>query len=419
MAAESGPYLDYAATTPLDPGVLAAMRPWLEGLAANPSSDHPPGRHAAAAVSTARVRVAAFLNAAPEEIVWTSGATEADNLAVLGAARHQYGRGRGDHVVVAATEHRAVLSACEALEREGLSVTRVRPDADGTIDPAAVADALSERTLLASVAAVNNETGVTADLDAIAAAVKARGALFHVDAAQAAGRVALDVQRLPVDLLSLSAHKCYGPQGVGALYVRRRPRRVRLAPLLHGGGQEGGLRPGTVPVAQVVGMGAAFARLAEEARADERHLRALRARLEQRLAGIGGIVRNGRADGSPHILNIAVLGVHGEALAAALGDLAVSAGSACSAGSPGPSHVLRAMGRPDPIAHASLRLSLGRMVTAAEVDEAVARLAAAARRLRAFSPLWRRLSAGEPAEAVYATATPLALLEGCREPAHG
>ncbi|WP_163144229.1 cysteine desulfurase family protein, partial [Arhodomonas sp. KWT] len=258
------------------------MRPWLEGLAGNPASAHAVGRHAAAAVAEARARVAGALGASASEIVWTSGATEADNLAIKGAARHQRERGRGDHVVTLATEHRAVLASCEALEREGFIVTRVPPESDGSVSPEAVAAAMTADTVLVSVSAVNNETGVIPDLAAIAEGVKGRGALLHVDAAQALGRVPLDVAGLPADLVSLSAHKCYGPQGVGALYVRRRPR-VRLAPLLHGGGQEGGLRPGTVPVAQVVGMGAAVARCVRNAARDGRHLEALRGRL---LAGL-------------------------------------------------------------------------------------------------------------------------------------
>ncbi|MFB4205133.1 Cysteine desulfurase IscS [wastewater metagenome] len=404
---DPGPvYLDYAATTPLDPAVLAAMRPWLEGLAGNPASAHAVGRHAAAAVAQARARVAGALGASADEIVWTSGATEADNLAIKGAARHQHARGRGDHLVTLATEHRAVLASCEALEREGFTVTRVPPESDGGVSAGALAAALTARTVLVSVSAVNNETGVIPDLAAIAERVKGHGALLHVDAAQALGRVSLDVSGLPADLVSLSAHKCYGPQGVGALYVRRRPR-VRLMPLLHGGGQEGGLRPGTVPVAQVVGMGAAVARCVRNAARDGRHLEALRGRLLAGLAEIGGVILNGRRDGSPHIVNVSFPGVHGAALAGLLDGLAVSAGSACAAAVPAPSHVLRAMGRPDALAHASLRLSLGGPTTAGEVDRAVAVIGAAVGHLRGFSPVWQRLAAGETIQSVYGTRTPL------------
>lgn len=399
-------YLDHAATTPLDPEVLAAMRPWLEGLTGNPASSHAVGRRAALAVSEARDRVAAALRASAGGIVWTSGASEADNLAIKGAARHQRERGRGDHVVTLATEHRAVLGSCEALEREGFAVTRVPPEADGSVSPGAVAAAITARTVLVSVSAVNNETGVIPDLAAIAERVKERGPLLHVDAAQALGRVALDVAELPADLVSLSAHKCHGPQGVGALYVRQRPR-VRLAPLLHGGGQEHGLRPGTVPVAQVVGMGAAVQRCVRDAVSDNRHLEALRQRLLAGLAEIGGVILNGRRDGSPHIINVSFPGVHGAALAGLLGGVAVSAGSACAAATPAPSHVLRAMGRPDALAHASLRLSPGRSTTTMEIDRAVAAIGAAVSHLRGFSPVWRRLADGETPAAVYGTGTPL------------
>ncbi|WP_435100550.1 cysteine desulfurase family protein [Arhodomonas sp. AD133] len=409
MARSEPLYLDYAATTPPDPLVVEAMQVWLRGRPGNPASRHADGRRAAAAVARARGDVAGLIGAQPEEIVWTSGATESNNLALLGAARHQRARGRGDHVVTLATEHRAVLAPCEALEADGFSVTRVMPAADGSVAPADVADALTDRTVLVSLAPVNNETGVIVDVAGIAERVKAGGALLHLDAAQAAGRVPLDVTTLPVDLMSLSAHKCYGPQGVGALYVRSRPR-VRLMPLLHGGGQEGGLRPGSVPVHQVVGMGEAC-RLAGERRvADMTALASLRDHLLAGLAEIGGVVLNGRRDGSPHVVNISLLGVQGEALISLLGDLAVSAGSACSAAARRPSHVLRAMGRPDALAHASLRVSLGRGVDVADVGEAVGRIRAAVAHLRRFSPVWRRLAAGESVASVYATATPLTVL---------
>lgn len=397
-------YLDYAATTPLDPTVATAMAAWLTADApfANPTSVHGPGRFVAAAVEAARAEVAALIGADPQEIVWTSGATEADNLALIGAARWRRERGRGDHIVTLRTEHQAVLAACAALEAEGFRITRVTPAPDGRLDPDALAEVLDADTALVSIMHVNNETGVVQDLAAIAERVKAAGALLHVDAAQSAGRLALDVRRLPIDLLSLSAHKCYGPKGVGALYVRRRPR-VRLQPLLVGGGQEGGLRSGTVPVHQVVGMGAAYRVAGQRQVADHVRLMELRERLRGGLATLDGIVLNGRADGCPHILNVSFAGVHGEALAAELADLAVSSGSACSSSSGSASHVLRAMGRPDALAHSAVRFSLGRPTTERDIDRAVDIVTAAVKRLRAFSPLWREYCAGADLAELYAT----------------
>lgn len=402
-------YLDYAATTPVDSVVAERMAAFLtaDGCFANPASVHGPGRAAAAVVETARAQVAALIGAEPAEIVWTSGATEANNLAIQGAARLARERGRGDHLVTVRSEHRAVLAAVAALEAEGFRITYLTPAPDGLVDPASVAVALTERTALVSVMQVNNETGVVQNLDAIAAVVKTAGALLHVDAAQGAGRLALDVRELPVDLLSLASHKLYGPKGVGALYVRRRPR-VRLRPLLHGGGHEGGLRSGTVPVHQVVAMGAAFELAARRREHDLEHLLRLHRRLREGLFALGGVVLNGRLDGCPHILNVGFAGVHGDALAAGLDGLAVSTGSACSAARPQPSHVLRAMGRPDALAHASLRLSLGRGSTEHEVDDAVQRIGEVVTRLRAFSPLWREYGQGRTLGEIYDSGVPLA-----------
>jgi len=380
----SGVYLDHAATATLDPRVRAAMLAALEAPPGNPSATHAPGRAARARVESARAEVAALIGAAPAAIVFTSGATEADNLAILGAARAASSRGR--HLVTLRTEHRAVLDACGRLGREGFSVTLVTPGRDGLVDPAAIERELVTGTTLVSVMLVNNETGVIQDVAAIAAACHRRGALLHVDAAQAAGRVPIDVGALDVDLMSLSAHKIHGPQGVGALYVRRLPRPA-LVPLQFGGGQEGGLRSGTLPVHQLVGMGEAFRLAAAEGVAEMARLAALRERLWAGIAALPGVLLNGDAvRRAPHILNFSVEGVDGESLLYALGDVVAASGAACSAESGEPSYVLRALGRSDALAQASLRLSLGRPTTAADVDAAGARVQAAVTRLRALSP---------------------------------
>jgi len=407
MTASGRLYLDYAATTPVDPAVVDAVARTLASGPGNPSSDHEAGRCAAATVESARGRVAGLIGGRAAEIVWTSGATEADALAILGGARQQRARGRGDHVVTLATAHRAVLAPCAELEAEGFRVTRLAPDRDGALPPERLAEAVTERTCLITLLHVNNETGVCHDIAAMGHIARRVGALLHVDASQSAGRLPIDVGALPVDLLSLSAHKLYGPQGVGALWVRSRPR-VRLKPLFSGGGQENGLRGGTLAVHQIVGMGEAFRLACERFQADDSSLRALSARLRRGLAGIPGLVLNGRADGAPHIVNVSPLGVHGESLAALLdADLCVSAGSACSSHDREPSHVLRAMGRPDALAAAAVRLSLGRGVTERMIDAAVERLAAAVQTLRAVSPLWREIAAGSAPELVYGVDGPL------------
>jgi cysteine desulfurase len=377
-------YLDYAATTPVDPRVRAAMDECLAGVPGNASSTHAAGRAARARVEAARAEVAALVGAPAAAIVFTSGATEADNLAILGAARGNAARGR--HLVSLRTEHRAVLDPLARLEREGYRVTLLTPGPDGLVDPAEIGRALEPGTTLVSVMLVNNETGVVQDIAAIAAECRRRGVLLHVDAAQAAGRVPLEVGALDADLVSLAAHKIHGPVGIGALYVRREPRPT-LVPLAFGGGQEGGLRPGTLPVHQIVGMGAAYA-LARAALAEEpARLAALRDRLWAALGPLPGVLLNGHPTRrAPHILNVSVEGVDGEALLYALGSLAVSAGSACGAGHGEPSYVLRALGRDDALAQASLRFSLGRPTTAAEVDAAAERVRAAVLRLRALAP---------------------------------
>ncbi len=394
-------YLDNAATTPLDPRVRERMLDWLgtETGYANPASTHAPGRQAAMAVERARAEVAALIGAAEDEIVWTSGATEANNLAIFGAAR-AHGERRGRRIITLRSEHKSVLEPCRQLAREGYDLVELPVAADGSLDLAQLEAALQEaRTCLVAVAAVNNETGVRQPLTEIATLARRHGALLHVDAVQAAGRVPLDVAG-DIDLLALSAHKLYGPKGVGALYVRRRPR-VRLQPLLFGGGQEGGLRPGTVAVHQVVGMGEAC-RLARELMDSEpRQLAQLRQRLWSGLQQLDGVVMHGRSDGAPHILNVGFIGVHGEALAAELPRLAASASSACTSAQGAMSHVLRAMGVPEQLAHASLRLSLGRFTTEQEIDLAVEWITAAVDRLRAFSPVWRRWRAGASLDIMY------------------
>jgi cysteine desulfurase len=398
-------YLDNAATTLVDPRVVQGMLPWLSGEDGfgNPASGHSFGRRAAAMVEAAREEVAALVNAQPQEIVWTSGATEANNLAILGAARFYSRRGR--HLITVRSEHKSVLEPYAQLAKEGFELTVLEVLPDGRLDLQALSAALRPDTLLVSVMYVNNETGVVQPLQEIAQCVKGAGALLHVDAVQAAGRLPIDLAQLPADLLTLSAHKMYGPKGVGALYVRRQPR-VRLSPPQLGGGQEGGLRPGTVPTHQVAGMGEA-ARLARlELAADAQRLAALKQRLWQGLQTLEGVRLNGRLDGAPHILNAAFIGVHGEALAAELdAHLAVSGSSACTAAQGSASHVLRAMGVPEQLAHSSLRLSLGRFTTEQDIGGAVQILATALRRLRAFSPVWRTYTAGVALAELYGPMT--------------
>ncbi|MES1943801.1 cysteine desulfurase [Salinisphaera sp. PC39] len=379
-------YLDNAASAPLDPAVREAMLPYLAGVA-NPASGHGPGRRAGAAVETARERVAALIGAAPDEIVWTSGATEADNLAIAGPAAFAGGPG---HIVTTAIEHKAVLDPVRRLARAGWRVTELGVDAGGRVDPAELAAALADDTVLVSVMHVNNETGTIQDLAAIGEHVRAHGAVFHVDAAQSLGKLPLSADAVGADLISLSAHKLHGPQGVGALYVRRRPR-ARLAPILHGGGHEQGLRPGTLPVHQVVGMGAACALAGERMAAERAAIARRRDRLWTRLAGLGGVRRHGDADHTVSgILNVGVAGVHGEALLAGLtlGEpaLAVSSGAACSDARAGSSYVLRAMGLTPVQAAASLRFSLGRFTTDDDIERAADRVIEEVTRLRALAP---------------------------------
>ncbi|MAT50283.1 MAG: IscS subfamily cysteine desulfurase [Porticoccaceae bacterium] len=379
-------YLDYAATTPVDPRVAEKMTRFLtmDGVFGNPASrSHSYGWQAEAAVEEARGQVAALINADPREIVWTSGATESDNLAVKGVAHACQARGR--HLVTSAIEHKAVLDSCRQLEREGFEVTYVLPGSDGITSPEAVSDALRDDTVLVSVMHANNEIGVINDIEAIGAVCRERGVYFHVDAAQSAGKVALDLQSLPVDLMSFSGHKIYGPKGVGALYVRRRPR-VPVEAQMHGGGHERGMRSGTLPVHQVVGMGEAFALAGETMETENCRVLGLRHRLWERIRGLPGIRLNGHPDRRlSGNLNVSFADVEGESLMIALKDLAVSSGSACSSASFEPSHVLLALGLDVEMAHSAIRFSLGRFTDQEQIEFAGAQIVQAVERLQGLS----------------------------------
>lgn len=379
-------YLDYAATTPVDPAVAQAMMQCLGagGAFANPSSIHGPGRAAAALIEQARAQVAVLIGAEPQEIVFTSGATESNNLAVLGIARANADRGR--HIVTSRIEHRALLDPCRRLEKEGFRITYLDPDRSGRIDPAAVPGALRRDTLLVSIMHVNNEIGVIEDIAEIGAICRAEGIAFHTDAAQSVGRIEVDVGRQPIDFLSLTSHKIYGPKGIGAIYVRRGARAL-LQPQTFGGGQEGGLRPGTLPTHQIVGFGVAAEQAGAQRHADYPRVAALRDRLWAGLERSGGVHLNGEAAPRvPHILNVSFDDVEGESLVMALSSLAVSTGSACSSATGDPSYVLRALGRSTRLAESSLRFSLGRFTTADEVDFAVEEVRRQVARLRGVSP---------------------------------
>ncbi len=386
-------YLDYGATTPCDPRVVQVMVPWLAENFGNPASrSHAWGWEAEAAVENARAQVAQLLNADPREIVWTSGATESDNLALKGAA-HFY-QGKGKHIISVKTEHKAVLDTLRELERQGFAVTLLDVQEDGLIDLDRLEDALRDDTILVSVMLVNNEIGVIQDIAAIGAICRKRGVLLHVDAAQATGKLPIDVGALPVDLMSLASHKTYGPKGIGALYVRRKPR-VRLEAQMHGGGHERGMRSGTLPTHQIVGMGEAF-RLARLEMADELpRIHALHQRLKNGLIRIDQTFINGHAQQRvPHNLNISFNYVEGESLIMGIKGLAVSSGSACTSASLEPSYVLRALGRSDELAHSSLRMTIGRFTTAAEIDSAIASITENVQKLRELSPLWEMFQDG-------------------------
>lgn len=388
-------YLDYAATTPADPRVAEKMAQCLtiDGIFGNPASrSHVFGWRAEEAVEEARQQVAALINADPREIVWTSGATESDNLALKGAAHFYQQKGR--HIVTSKTEHKAVLDTCRQLEREGFEVTYLDPEPNGLIDLDKLEQALRPDTILVSIMHVNNEIGVIQDIAAISKLTRARGIIFHVDAAQSAGKIAIDMQQLPVDLMSFSAHKVYGPKGIGALYVRRKPR-VRIEAQMHGGGHERGMRSGTLPVHQIVGMGEAF-RLAKREMADEsRRIQALRDRLWTGLQSLEEVYLNGAEDQRvAGNLNVSFNFVEGESLIMALKDIAVSSGSACTSASLEPSYVLRAIGRSDELAHSSIRFSIGRFTSAEDIEHTVAVVTKKVKKLREMSPLWEMYQEG-------------------------
>jgi cysteine desulfurase len=382
-------YLDYSATTPIDPRVATKMAECLtiEGNFGNPASrSHSFGWTAEAAVDRARDQVAELVNADPREIVWTSGATESDNLAIKGAA-HFY-RKKGNHIITMKTEHKAVLDTCRQLEREGFEVTYLDPQDNGLLSMDALKSATTPQTILISVMHVNNEIGVIQDIEAIGEFARENGIIFHVDAAQSTGKVDIDLQKLKVDLMSFCAHKTYGPKGVGALYVRRKPR-VRLEAQMHGGGHERGMRSGTLATHQIVGMGEAFAIAKQDMATENERIRMLRDRLYNGLKDMEEVYVNGdlehRIAGN---LNISFNFVEGESLIMALRDLAVSSGSACTSASLEPSYVLRALGRNDELAHSSIRFTIGRFTTAEEIDYTVDLVRAAVEKLRALSPLW-------------------------------
>ncbi|NCT85246.1 MAG: IscS subfamily cysteine desulfurase [Comamonadaceae bacterium] len=380
-------YLDYGATTPCDPRVVDAMIPWLREHFGNPASrSHAWGWEAEEAVEKARAQVAELIGADPREIVWTSGATESNNLALKGAA--QFYKTRGKHLITVKTEHKAVLDTMRELERQGFDVTYLDVLENGLVDLEAFKAALRPDTILASVMYVNNEIGVIQDVVAIGNLCRERGIIFHVDAAQATGKVEIDLAKLPIDLMSLASHKSYGPKGIGALYVRRKPR-VRLEAQMHGGGHERGMRSGTLPVHQIVGMGEAFRIAREEMGAENERIRALHNRLVQGLSGIEQTFINGDLEQRvPHNLNISFNYVEGESLIMGVKGIAVSSGSACTSASLEPSYVLRALGRSDELAHSSLRMTIGRFTTEEEIDYAISVLTDRVAKLRELSPLW-------------------------------
>jgi cysteine desulfurase len=381
-------YLDYSATTPVDPRVAEKMIPYLTQHFGNPASrSHSFGWEAETAVEEAREEVAKLVNADPREIVWTSGATESNNLAIKGAA-HFYSASKGKHVITLQTEHKAVLDAVRELEREGFSATYLQPEANGLLDIEKFKAAIQPDTVLVSIMMVNNEIGVIQDIAAIGKICRDNNIIFHVDAAQATGKVEIDLEQLPVDLMSFSAHKTYGPKGIGALYVRRKPR-VRIEAQMHGGGHERGMRSGTLPTHQIVGMGEAFRLARVEMKQENERVRRLRDRLLAGLQEIEEVYVNGDLEQRvPHNLNISFNFVEGESLIMAVKDIAVSSGSACTSASLEPSYVLRALGRSDELAHSSIRFSIGRFTTDEDVDYTIQLMKSKIGKLRDLSPLW-------------------------------
>lgn len=395
MADKTPIYLDYSATTPVDERVAEEMAKYLTrgGIFGNPASrSHVFGWDAEKAVERAREQVAELVGADPREIVWTSGATEANNLAIKGAAHFYQKKGR--HLITVKTEHKAVLDTCRQLEREGFEVTYLDVQSNGLMDLEVLKAAIREDTVLVSVMHVNNEIGVIQDIEAIGNLTRERGVLLHVDAAQSTGKVAIDLSRLPVDLMSFSAHKTYGPKGIGALYVRRKPR-VRIEAQMHGGGHERGMRSGTLAPHQIVGMGEAFRIAREEMGAEVERIRMLRDRLWTGLSDMDEVYLNGDLERRvAHNLNVSFNFVEGESLIMALKDIAVSSGSACTSASLEPSYVLRALGRDDELAHSSIRFSMGRYTTSEEVDYTIDLVKNAVAKLRELSPLWEMYQEG-------------------------
>ena len=386
-------YLDYSATTPIDPRVVEAMLPYLTEKFGNPASrSHQYGWDAEAAVENARAEVAALVHADPKEIVWTSGATEANNLAIKGAAN--FYQGKGKHLITLKTEHKAVLDTMRELERQGFEVTYLDVLPNGLVDMAALEAALRPDTVLVTIMAVNNEIGVVQPIAQIGELLRSKGILFHVDAAQATGKIDIDLSTLKVDLMSFSAHKTYGPKGIGALYVRRKPR-VRLEAQMHGGGHERGMRSGTLATFLIVGMGEAFRLARLEMQEENKRVTALRDRLYKGLSDMPEIYVNGDlANRVPHNLNVSFAYVEGESLIMAVRDIAVSSGSACTSASLEPSYVLRALGLTDELAHSSIRFSIGRFTTEEEIDFTVDLLHKQIGRLREMSPLWEMVQEG-------------------------
>ena len=386
-------YLDYSATTPIDPRVVEAMMPYLTEKFGNPASrSHQYGWDAEAAVENARNEVAALVHADPKEIVWTSGATEANNLAIKGAAN--FYQGKGKHLITLKTEHKAVLDTMRELERQGFEVTYLDVLPNGLVDMAALEAALRPDTILVSIMAVNNEIGVVQPIAEIGELLRGKGILFHVDAAQATGKIDIDLSKLKVDLMSFSAHKTYGPKGIGALYVRRKPR-VRLEAQMHGGGHERGMRSGTLATFMIVGMGEAFRLARLEMHEENKRITALRDRLLKGLSDMPEIYVNGDLTHRvPHNLNLSFAYVEGESMIMAVRDIAVSSGSACTSASLEPSYVLRALGLTDELAHSSIRFSIGRFTTEEEIDYTVNLLHKQIGRLREMSPLWEMVQEG-------------------------
>ena len=389
MSTQSTIYLDYASTTPVDPRVATKMMEFLtpEGEFGNPASrSHRFGWKADEAVEEARSHVANLVNCDPREIVWTSGATEADNLAIKGVAR--FYKSKGNHIITSKIEHKAVLDPCRQLEREGFEVTYLDPDESGVITPDSVKSAIQDNTVLVSIMHINNELGTVNDIEKIGEVTREHGAFFHVDAAQSTGKVDIDLQKICVDLMSFSAHKTYGPKGIGALYVRRKPR-VRLEALIHGGGHERGMRSGTLATHQIVGMGEAFRLASKEMKEDHNKIVKFHEKFLDKVKEIDHVYINGDLDNKvPNILNVSFNFVEGESLIMGLKDIAVSSGSACTSASLEPSYVLRALGRKDELAHSSIRFSFGRFTSDDDVNNTLDILGNVVHRLRELSPLW-------------------------------